>query len=134
MSCTRRTEVENHEKNMNAQIAEIVERFDFEKMHKVMLHLDWTWGVIDELLADPPRTPTPAELKSTAHRLLRHLVAQNLAWVSQGAFHATYDAQNSYLRLNFVVEYQDSDSCPGEEDEGCCGAPPEHKGPHAFFT
>jgi hypothetical protein len=48
------------------QVAEVLSAFDFDRVHRVMEDLDWTWASL-------ARTPTRAEIVSEAERLLREL-------------------------------------------------------------
>lgn len=49
-------------------IDEIMERFDFEKVRRVMEFLNWTWAGVG--------IPSTEELKSTARRVLYDAVAE----------------------------------------------------------
>ena len=48
------------------QVEEVLETFDFERVHRVMESLAWTWANLD-------RVPTQAELAAEARRLLAEL-------------------------------------------------------------
>ena len=48
------------------QVEEVLETFDFERVHRVMESLAWTWANLD-------RVPTRAELVAEARRLLQEL-------------------------------------------------------------
>ncbi len=48
------------------QVAEVLDSFDFDRVHQVMESLTWTWANLD-------RVPTRAELVAEARRLLTEL-------------------------------------------------------------
>ncbi len=45
------------------RISEIMECFDFSKVHRTMLALDWTW-------ADAPGVPDEARIRQSARRVM----------------------------------------------------------------
>jgi hypothetical protein len=49
-------------------IDEILDEFDFEKVHKVMVALDWTWHNTDGV-------PSIGDLRRMARSLLQHVVS-----------------------------------------------------------
>ena len=51
------------------QIKYIMEGFDFERVHKAMTHLNWTW----RNTSIPQSVPTIEELKNTAFRFLNEV-------------------------------------------------------------
>ncbi len=91
---------------MNEKINEIIKNFDFEKVRKVMVALDWAWRFDD-------RSPLVGELVITAQRLLTEVVEKEEDWgISTGGFLAT--KRNGMLALKFMVEEWDVDL---EEEE-----------------
>ena len=48
------------------QVEEVLEAFDFDRVHQVMESLQWTWANLD-------RVPTRTELEEEARRLLEEL-------------------------------------------------------------
>ena len=93
-------------KDVYQQIDEVLERFDFEKVHRVMQLLDWKWGGpnVPEL-----KVPDPMELKCAAYGLM--LEARRLdSNVSSGGLEA-YWFRPKYseprIGLRFIVEYRD---------------------------
>lgn len=67
------------------QSYEIMENFDFAKVHDYMVAKDWKWAHSDGSY----RTPTIEELKSTADMLLNKLVwVGDTSYVATGGFHA----------------------------------------------
>ena len=99
------------------KIRDIMERFDFEKVHGIMKSLDWKWAFSKE------GTPTVEELKSEAYRLLA-MACEEKTNVSTGGLRAVYENEyegpwgeeddDPYIALEFVAE-----ECEGfdEEDE-----------------
>lgn len=82
---------------MEEKIEQIMENFDFEKVHKVMVALEWEW----HFGRGASGIPSVYTLKEEASRLLSD------AWmtkttVSTGGFSAVYD--DCYITLSFIVE------------------------------
>lgn len=90
---------------LDEYIDEILDYFDFEKVHKAMLALDWKWGSFN----GSARTPTEYELKQEAERLLREAWERKSS-VATGGFYAVYhkntddDEYADGLELNFQVD------------------------------
>ena len=79
------------------QIEEILENFDFDRVYKVMQHLDWKW--------DGDEVPNHYQLIRQARKLLEEAVKygyNNHHEVSMGGFKATFD--NGDLTLEFIVD------------------------------
>lgn len=87
------------------QIDTVLERFDFEKVHRVMQLLDWKWGNLGLEL----RVPTAQEIKCSAYGLM--LEARRLdSNVSSGGLEAYWVTQFDGKRrigLRFILEYRD---------------------------
>ena len=87
---------------MKEKIEQIMENFDFEKVHKAMvaLELEWYFGL------DGSRIPSVEELKKKAGELLSNvddLICGDYAVSSfYGGFEAKYD--DGCLSLSFIVE------------------------------
>ena len=63
-------------------IDEILDEFDFEKVHRVMVALDWKWH-------GSPDVPSIADLRRMARSLLQHVVeSKGLHSVGTGGFTA----------------------------------------------
>lgn len=82
---------------MEEKIEQIMENFDFEKVHKVMVALEWEWHFGHGCSG----IPSVHTLKEEASRLLSD------AWmikttVSTGGFSAVYN--DGCLSLSFIVE------------------------------
>jgi len=84
-------------------IKEIVDNFDFKKVRKTMLALDWRWNSIN-------RTPFVSELMETAEQLLfASTVAtaddSGVSCVYTGGFEVICDKVRKGMRLVFMVSY-----------------------------
>jgi hypothetical protein len=63
-------------------IDEILDEFNFERVHKVMVALDWTWSGTDGV-------PTIADLRRMARSLLKQVVeSKGIHSVGSGGFTA----------------------------------------------
>ena len=72
-------------KQLIDQSYEIIERFDFEKVHAYMQLTDWKWCTSNGDM----EVPSIEELKSTAEGLLNKLVWEDKnKFVATGGFHA----------------------------------------------
>lgn len=98
-----------------AKIQDIMEDFDFQKVHDVMEKLDWKWAMSKN------GVPTIDEMKAEAKRLLIDACIERTC-VSTGGFRAVYEEcsqgdPDPYIGLEFIVE-----DCEGfvddEDDDG----------------
>lgn len=64
-------------------IDEILDEFDFEKVHRVMVALDWKWSVEGEKI-----NPSIADLRRMARSLLQHVVSSRDTAAASGGFTA----------------------------------------------
>lgn len=109
------------EEKCTPAVEEVIENFDFEKVHKIMEILDWRWAGDnpDEL----PTIPTVERMKEKVKDLFRCMedqIAEECdegvdAWpkcISTGGFRATID--DEYI-LEFVLEEYETFT---ESDEG----------------
>ncbi len=76
------------------QVEEILASFDFDRVHRVMEHLHWTWANLD-------RTPTRRELVAEAGRLLRELEGKP-GVLGSGGLRASYKDDGA-LSLKFIL-------------------------------
>ena len=85
-----------------SQIRELVEQFNFERVHIVMTALDWEWRSLPN---EPGGVPTVSRLKAMARHLLREAINHKV--VESGGFKARYypRATNDpeYFSLAFIV-------------------------------
>ena len=85
------------------KVQDIMEDFNFHKVHDVMKQLDWKWA-----LSDSCRTPTIDEMKREAERLLINACTERIC-VATGGFRAVYEEcgqgdPDPYISLEFIVE------------------------------
>ena len=85
------------------QVEEVIESFDFHRVHRVMDLLAWTWANID-------RVPTEADLAAEARRLLSELEGRPGVHGS-GGLRASYK-EDGTLSLKFIL--CESWSTPGD--------------------
>ena len=77
-------------------IDNIMDWFDFDKVHKVMKTLKWSWvGTADNI-------PSMGEIRERARQLLIEAIEIN-SNVSTGGFYVTYNPYDNYLQLQFIV-------------------------------
>jgi len=79
---------------MGNEIDEILDEFDFEKVHKVMVALGWEWY-------DTDGVPSIAELRKKARHLLKELVNSKHQSIGTGGF--TAYMHDGLLGLRFEV-------------------------------
>jgi len=95
-------------------IDEVMDHFDFEKVHKVMVAIDWHWATSED-----GGTPYPYEIRKTARSLLKDAAAgDDGSTVATGGLVAerlTYE-NYSYLTLAFHLTQADSSYAIPEED------------------
>ena len=100
------------EETIDKMVEEVMEDFDFEKVHDVMKQLDWRWGTPDGIL----EVPSIYQLMKTSERLLRDVAdkyfeTEGSHFISTGGFEAALyvDADSKYLKLSFVLEESESE-------------------------
>jgi hypothetical protein len=90
-----------------AMIDEIIDKFNFERVHIAMTALDWQWATT---AGNGYAIPTLTKLKAMARTLLRE--SFNETQVSSGGFVATYhpkdELTSEYFDLKFVLHHADS--------------------------
>jgi hypothetical protein len=95
---------------MKKQIDEIMEEFDFKKVHSVMKYVDWRW-VKDGDDDFEMEIPNIERMKETARRLLEESAEKDreeYASIATGGFKATR-YPGDHLGLEFVLA--DWDTC-----------------------
>lgn len=80
-------------------IDEIMDNFDFGRVHEVMTALDWTWH-------DSAGVPDMGTLRRTARRQLRDCITRRHG--GSGGFVVDIDRDEGGLSLSFVVESWDA--------------------------
>jgi hypothetical protein len=90
------------------QVEEILASFDFDRVHRVMESLHWTWANLD-------RTPTKRELIAEARRLLTELEAKP-GVLGSGGLRVSYKDDGA-LSLKFILceswSYLNEDTAAG---------------------
>lgn len=78
------------------KINDIIDNFDFEKVHAYMTLIKWVWfceGI-----------PSVSELKETAKKLLIEAIEKEYAEIATGGFFVINDSKIGYLWLGFCIE------------------------------
>lgn len=92
----------------NVIIDDVIDKFNFEKVHVAMVALDWGWHTTE---GNGLAVPSVAKLKACARHLLREAI--NHKCVATGGFVARYlpkvDDEPEQFTLQFIVESIDSD-------------------------
>lgn len=78
---------------------EIMDNFDFERVHKAMIALDWQWHSTNGV-------PDRPDLRRHARKALRDCVERNIG--TNGGFHVSIDRNEGVLSLSFIVEEWDA--------------------------
>jgi hypothetical protein len=90
------------------QINDLINEFDFQRVHIAMTALDWQWMSTED---NGHKVPSIAKLKAMARHLLRESINNKV--VGSGGFHAHYypkvDDDAEYFVLRFVL--CESNSC-----------------------
>ena len=85
-------------------IDNIMDYFDFDKVLKTMIALDWKWVKEEHKSIDDLEIPSIEQIRKTARKALMRAI-EIKDYTSGGGFEAEYDDGNLYLR--FVVEEWD---------------------------
>jgi len=80
----------------NTSIESILNRFNFEHVHDVMVALGWGWG-------EDSHVPSVEEIKNHAEHLLGQVADAPGAIVDRGGFRAE-SSPKGWLKLSFVCE------------------------------
>lgn len=96
-----------------ATVSQCLEAFNFERVHTMMVAVDWKWSVA--LGEDGYHVPTVEEIKSLAERLLYEAVSRRDT-ISSGGLEAKYfnRHERATLALRFVAAeiYRDYGATP----------------------
>ena len=91
-------------------IMDCLDEFDFDRVHKVMMHLNWTYS-------DCKDVPTVEYLRKNARKYLMEVAKQVLETKSEyitGTGGFRYEAklyEDGYLWLRMAFEIEDWDNC-----------------------
>ena len=100
-----------------AMIAEVMEGFDFEQVHKVMTVLDWKWAIDNGV----EMVPTHYRIMKRAEKLLNEVSQYEDKLrheIATGGFRAVFD-ENEDLELRFEIETSVSYNGDYDEDGNC---------------
>jgi hypothetical protein len=93
------------------RIERLLNEFDFDKVHQVMLHLDWRWQ---------NGLPTMQQLRATARECLEGVVNEPVGSECRtGGFAAEVDGDSEgkpELRLSFILTYSTEERLPAYMD------------------
>lgn len=93
--------------NHSAMISEVIDKFNFERVHIAMTALDWQWQTTE---GNGYAIPTLSKLKAMARRLLLESVENEC--VGSGGFEARYYKKTKddpeYFVLRFILTQSDS--------------------------
>lgn len=93
----------------NNAIKHIMDNFDFERVHKAMELLDWTWG---DRKDDPFVVPSIDRIEEVAKDTLKGAIKRK-CYISSGGFVAEY--HKGVIRLMFCID--DIDYYKAENEE-----------------
>jgi hypothetical protein len=93
---------------------DVMDQFDFDKVHRVMEFMDWVWVTTD---GHSTEVPSISRLKQAARKHLRRAFAKNIT-IGSGGLEASYvppapewKGEDPYglLELRFVLEEQSNE-------------------------
>lgn len=87
---------DNHISARDQKIETVMAAFNFEKVHKAMVALGWTWQDKD--------VPTISQLKETARKLLKNSSENEFGNIMTGGFKAEYHKDGEFT-LEFILTY-----------------------------
>lgn len=87
--------------------SELYQYFDFEKVHKAMVAVNWVWSFDSTFNESTMRVPTLEEIIHKADCLLMYAYQEKVQ-TGSGGFFAGYDGSNLYL--SFIFESFDVDN------------------------
>lgn len=79
-------------KNIQDDIDNIMDNFDFRKVHEVMTMLNWKWGL-------SPEVPTESEIRANARRKMKRAVEE-----TQRLKLNEYSCESGGLRVDVTVD------------------------------
>lgn len=93
-------------KTLEQHVDEVMDWFDFEKVHKVMTILDWKWANVDGV-------PSVADLRKQVRHMMRSLWDSNNQYTCTGGFMVRLYREEKWARFSVAFQVTDWDS----EDE-----------------
>jgi len=82
-------------------IDNIMDWFDFDKVHKTMRALRWEWVGAEE------KIPCQGEIREKARRMLTESIETQMS-IGSGGLQVTYIPGEGFLKLEFVVSEWDT--------------------------
>ena len=79
----------------------IMDWFDFEKVHKTMRALRWEWSGTEQGI------PCMGESREKARQMLTDSIEQEVN-IGSGGFQVTYNSTEGFLKLEFVISEWDA--------------------------
>lgn len=77
-------------------IDKIMDWFDFSKVHRTMVALNWKWVSAEDGI------PTEPEIREMARRLMEDSINQKVS-IGTGGFRVHYDKKDDMITLSFVI-------------------------------
>lgn len=81
-------------------IDKIMDWFDFSKVHRTMVALEWKWASAEDGI------PTEPEIREMARRLMEDSINQKVSIVT-GGFRVHYNKKDYFISLSFVISEWD---------------------------
>ena len=87
--------MEYNDEYWQEMLDEIMDYFDFERVHECMEALQWTWR--------EQGVPTIGDLRKRARQLLRACITTKICANATGGLKASIDREEGVLSLEFIV-------------------------------
>ena len=87
-------------KKQQKAIDKIMDWFDFTKVHRTMVALEWKWVSAEDGI------PTEPEIRETARRLMEDAIKDKIS-IATGGFRVHYDKKDDFISLSFVISEWD---------------------------
>ena len=81
-------------------IDKIMDWFDFSKVHRTMVALEWKWASAEDGI------PTEPEIRETARKLMEDAIKDKVS-IGTGGFRVHYDKKDDFISLSFVISEWD---------------------------
>lgn len=90
-----------------SMIDEVIDKFNFEKVHIAMTAVDWQWQSTDNT---GYAVPSIAKLKATARYLLRESIKSKVIGTGglEAKYHPKIDDDPEFFELKFTLAHSDS--------------------------
>ena len=81
-------------------IDKIMDWFDFSKVHRTMVALEWKWVSAEDGI------PTEPEIREMARKLMEDSINQKVS-IGTGGFRVHYNKKDDFISLSFVISEWD---------------------------